>query len=109
VSSAPVTCVPLTALAPFQPPDAVHAVALVALQVNVAESPLLMAEDVDVNVSTGAGVAAGAEVSTGAEFVGTPLPHAVKLSAAAAQIKPSSRITSRELSKILTSWRIHCI
>jgi hypothetical protein len=38
--SAPVDCEPLKALLPDQPPDAVHAVALVAAQVNVVALPL---------------------------------------------------------------------
>lgn len=38
--SAPVDCEPLTALVPDQDPEAVHAVALVADQVNVALLPL---------------------------------------------------------------------
>jgi hypothetical protein len=39
--SAPVLWVPLAATAPVQPPEAVHAVALVELQVKVDDSPLL--------------------------------------------------------------------
>ena len=37
---APVLCVPLVALAPLQPPVAVHEVALVELQVSVEAPPL---------------------------------------------------------------------
>ena len=37
--SAPVSCVPLGAIAPFQPPEAVHSVASVLLQVRVEFSP----------------------------------------------------------------------
>ncbi len=108
VSSAPVTCVPLTALAPVQPFVAVQEVALVALQVNVAESPLLMAALVEVKVTTGAEIATGSEFARGEELVGTPLPHAVKPTVTA-QINPISRITSLEFSEILTSWCVYCI
>ena len=38
--SAPVLCVPLVALAPLQPPEAVHDVALVELHVSVEAPPL---------------------------------------------------------------------
>jgi hypothetical protein len=40
VVSAPVLCVPLAAFAPLQPPEAVHAVALVELHVSVEAPPL---------------------------------------------------------------------
>jgi hypothetical protein len=39
--SKPVLCVPLVATAPDQPPEAVHAVAFVELQLNVVEPPLV--------------------------------------------------------------------
>jgi hypothetical protein len=40
---APVLCVPLVACVPLQAPEAVHEVALVELQVNVAALPLATA------------------------------------------------------------------
>ena len=38
--TAPVDCVPLTALVPLQPPEPLHVVALVALQISVDEPPV---------------------------------------------------------------------
>jgi hypothetical protein len=91
-ASAPVTCVPLTAFVPLQPSDAVHDVALVALQVNVTESPLPTIPDEEVKTTTGAGVSTAAEeVPPGVEFVDTSLPHAATLAIAAAQINLSNR------------------
>lgn len=53
--SAPVDCEPLTAFAPDQAPDAVHEVALVALQLKVVLEPLLTLLGLALKVTTGAG------------------------------------------------------
>jgi hypothetical protein len=87
----------------------VHDVALVALQVNVAESPRLTVAAVEVKLTTGAGVATEAEVATVSEFVDTLLPHATRLTAAAAQFNLSMRMASPNLFQILTSLQIYCI
>jgi hypothetical protein len=50
---AAVISVPLVALAPLQPPEAVHEVALVELQVRVEVAPLAMTEGVPVIVAVG--------------------------------------------------------
>jgi hypothetical protein len=58
LDSAPVLCVPLTASAPLQPPAAVQPVALVELQVRVADPPVstVAAETLSEAVGTGGGV-----------------------------------------------------
>ena len=53
--SAPVLCVPLVALAPLQPPEATHEVALVELHVSVEAPPLATEVGFAVNVTVGAG------------------------------------------------------
>ena len=53
--SAPVDWLPLVALAPLQPPDAVQLVALVELHVSVEDPPLLTVIGFAVNVTVGAG------------------------------------------------------
>ncbi len=52
--SAPVDCDPLTALAPDQPPDAAHAVALVADQLKVALPPPAIVLGLALSVTAGA-------------------------------------------------------
>jgi hypothetical protein len=51
--SAPVDCVPLVALLPLQPPDAVQLVAFVLLQLNVELAPLAMEVGLTVSVTVG--------------------------------------------------------
>jgi hypothetical protein len=53
-STAPVDWEPLTALAPVQPPEALHAVAFFAAQVSVAPAPLLTVLGLAPMVTTGA-------------------------------------------------------
>ena len=55
VDSAPVDCVPLTALEPVQPPLAVQEVALVADQLSVAAAPLVTALGLPEKVTVGEG------------------------------------------------------
>jgi hypothetical protein len=55
--SAPVDCEPLSAFAPDQAPEAVHAVAWVADQFKVALAPLLMALGPTLRLTAGAGAA----------------------------------------------------
>ena len=82
VVSAPVVNVPLTPCAPVQPPEAVHAVALVLDQVSVLVAPLGMAAGSALNVAIGSGTTgvtatvapAGAEVP--------PAPAQVSVNAA---------------------------
>ena len=52
---APVDCEPEVALLPLQPPDAVHAVALVVDQDRVAPPPLLTDVGLALRLSVGAG------------------------------------------------------
>jgi hypothetical protein len=52
--SAPVDCVPLTALAPDQAPEATHEVAFVADHVRVALPPLFIALGPTLSVTVGA-------------------------------------------------------
>jgi len=54
--SAPLDCDPLTALLPDQPPEAVHAVALVEDQVKVDAAPLFTVLGVAETLTVGAGV-----------------------------------------------------
>lgn len=54
---AAVDCDPLTGLVPDQPPDAVHAVALVLAHVNVEAWPLATVLGLALRVTVGAGVA----------------------------------------------------
>lgn len=56
--SGAVACDPFTALVPDQPPDAVHAVALVLAQVKVEVLPLATVLGFALRVTVGAGVAA---------------------------------------------------
>jgi len=56
---APVLWVPLAANVPVQPPDAVHPVALVELQVRVAAPPLVMLVGEAANTAVGVGTLAG--------------------------------------------------
>ena len=53
--SAPVDWLPLVALAPLQPPEAVQVVASVELHVNVDDPPLLTLVGLAVRVTVGAG------------------------------------------------------
>ena len=50
-------CEPLTGLVPDQPPDAVHAVALVLAQVKVELAPLVTVLGFALRVTVGAGAA----------------------------------------------------
>ncbi len=54
---AAVACDPLTGLVPDQPPDAVHAVALVLAHVNVELAPLATVLGFALRVTVGAGAA----------------------------------------------------
>ncbi len=54
--SAAVDHVPLSATAPLQPPEAVHAVALVELQVKLEIAPLVTVVGIAASVTVGAGV-----------------------------------------------------
>jgi hypothetical protein len=53
--SAPVETLPLVALVPLQPPDAVHEVALVVLQVSVEVPPLAILARLALKVTVGDG------------------------------------------------------
>ncbi len=53
--SAPVDCEPLSGMLPDHPPDAVHAVALLDDQVNVALFPLVIVLGLTVKATFGAG------------------------------------------------------
>jgi hypothetical protein len=53
--SAPVDCVPLSALVPDHAPEAVHAVALLADQVSVEVAPLMIELGLAVKATVGAG------------------------------------------------------
>ena len=69
--STPVLNVPLVALAPLQPPEAVHEVAFVELHVNVEAAPLAT----DVGFALSVAVALGATVTVAvAELLGPPVP-----------------------------------
>ena len=50
---APVLCVPLVAFVPLQPPEAVHEVALVELQLSVEALPLATTDGFTVSVTVG--------------------------------------------------------
>ena len=66
--SAPVDCVPLTAFAPDQAPEATHEVAFAADHVNVALLPLFMALGPTLKVTVGA----AALMETVADWVAVP-------------------------------------
>ena len=70
--SAPVLCLPLAALLPLQPPDAVHEAALVELQLSV-ETPL-RAMDVGFAASVTVGVP-GTVTVTVAALLAPPAPE----------------------------------
>jgi hypothetical protein len=77
--SAPVEALPLVACAPFQPPDAVHEVALVELQLRAAALPLVTLIGFALSVTAGAGVV---PVITATVVVAEPSPPApVQISA----------------------------
>ena len=57
--SAPVETLPLVALVPLQPPDAVHEVALVVLQVSVEVPPLAILARFAASVTVGSGGVTG--------------------------------------------------
>jgi hypothetical protein len=59
-----VLCAPLIALAPLQPPEAVHELALVELQDSVDAPPLATVVGFAVNVTVGAGTTVTAAVAT---------------------------------------------
>ena len=61
---APVLCVPLVALAPLQPPEAVQEAALVELHVSVDVPPLAIEVGFAVNVTVGAGTTVTVAVAT---------------------------------------------
>ena len=61
--SAPVLCVPLVALLPLQPPEAVHEVALVELHVRVDEPPRATAVGLAASVTVAAGTTVTAAVA----------------------------------------------
>jgi hypothetical protein len=63
-ASAPVDCEPFAASAPLQPPEAVHAVALLAVQVSVALPPLTSVVGAAVKVTVG-GVAVTTTLAAG--------------------------------------------
>ena len=75
--SAPVDWLPLVALAPLQPPEAVQPVALVELQVRVEDPPLATFIGFAVSVTVGAG--AGAVTETLTDLLALP-PAPVQLS-----------------------------
>ena len=66
--SAPVDCVPVTAFAPDQAPEATHEVAFVADQVRVALLPLLIALGPALSMTVGA----AALTETVADWVALP-------------------------------------
>jgi hypothetical protein len=73
--SAPVDCVPLTALVPVQPPLALHEVALVADQLKVAEAPLAIVLGLPAKVTVGADFVTDTVATCAAE---PPLPVQLK-------------------------------
>ena len=75
IVSAPVLCVPLVALLPLQPPEAVHEVALVELHVSVEAPPLAIEVGFAVNVTVGAGTTVTVAVAT---LLVPPVPLQVK-------------------------------
>jgi hypothetical protein len=78
VVRAPVLCVPLAVFVPLQPPDAVHDVALVELQVSVEVPPLAIRLGLAVNVAVGMGLA-GVTVTVAPEAALVP-PGPVQVS-----------------------------
>jgi hypothetical protein len=56
VLSAPVDCVPLVASAPDQPPEAVHELALLAVQVRLVPPPLVTLVALALKLTVGAGI-----------------------------------------------------
>jgi hypothetical protein len=54
--SGPVDCVPLVAFEPLHPPDALHVVAFVVVQLRLEDEPLATADGVAVSVMDGAGL-----------------------------------------------------
>ena len=74
--SAPVLAVPLVALTPLQPPDAVHAVAFVVLQVSVDEAPLATLAGLMPRLTVGAG---GVTVTVTVWFAEPPGPVQVRV------------------------------
>ena len=61
--SAPVVALPLVVSAPLQPPDAVHALAFVELQVSAAAAPLTTAAGLAVSAIVGGGAATAVTVT----------------------------------------------
>jgi hypothetical protein len=70
--------VPLVALVPDQPPEAVHPVALVLLHVSVLDWPLVMVSGLPLSVAVGAGVELTVTVTDCAGLV-PPAPVQVRL------------------------------
>jgi hypothetical protein len=64
-----VFCVPLAALVPLQPPEAVHNVALVDIQVSVDEPPLAMVGGLAIRVAVGTGLVVTVTVTGAAELL----------------------------------------
>jgi hypothetical protein len=73
VVSVPVLRLPLVGSAPLQPPEAVHAVALVELQVSVEVPPLATVVGFASNVTVGTGAAVTATMTVAAELT-PPVP-----------------------------------
>jgi hypothetical protein len=69
--SAPVEVLPLVALAPLQPPEAVHEVACVELQASMAAVPVPIIIGLAVSVTVGAG---GVTVTVAVAEVVPPAP-----------------------------------
>lgn len=74
--SAPVDQVPLVATAPLQPPEAVHAVASLELQVKLELAPLATVVGAPVNVTAGAGLVTTTSADCEAE---PPVPVQVRV------------------------------
>ena len=76
--SAPVVTEPLVALAPLQPPEAVHPVALVLLQLSVEDAPLVIEAGAAERVTVGAEV--DGDTTTVADLLpAPPAPVQVRL------------------------------
>jgi hypothetical protein len=84
----PVEVLPLVAFAPLQPAEAVHEVALVELQVSVAEVPVPMIVGLAVSVTAGAAVVTGGVVDV--LVAELPPPQEARKIAAASAANPAA-------------------
>jgi cobalamin biosynthesis protein CobD/CbiB len=99
VPSSPVLCVPLTAIAPLHPPDAVHVVAFSEDQVSVAAAPPASVVGVALNVTVGNSAVCPVEGDVDDRGVVPGPPHAAII-----QADPHIALTTKKRMSSLAAF-----